>query len=183
VNLLPYAYGAAVSWCVDENRDIDITRAAGLHVFGDPSGATAQFAYDLGNVSTRIPGRIHNATPYGVGLYMEEDAMRRRAKDTTLNRAVLGKVSKEVDRLERALPALKMSRADAKLIKGEFAYALHLIRYGMNRFERALLSQPASASAKVSKAAHRKLIAEHAKVWQGRNRPGGMADSAAKIKL
>lgn len=182
VNLLPYAYGAAVSWGVDENRDIDITRAASLHVFGDASGATGQFAYDLGNVYTLIPGRIHNATAYGAAVYMNEDALRKRAKDTTINRAIIGKVNKELDRLEKRVSQLQMSRNDAKLIKREFAYAIHLMRHGMARIQHMLPLSAKTAAPAPSKAARRKLVAEHSTVWLARNRPGGMDDSAANIK-
>lgn len=182
VSFLPFGYGAAVSWCLAENRDVDIARAASLHLFADPSGATGRFAFELGNVYTKVPGRIHNATAYAVGVTLPEDILRRRSEGATIDRAALARVNKELDRLERSVPALTMGRGDAALIQREFAYALAMMRYGTGRIARILLPKFAPDD-KAHKAAYRKAVSAHRKVWLARNRPGGMADSAAKIKL
>ena len=52
----------------------------------------------------------------------------------------------------------------------------------MQRLQR--IQDPAAApAATLLKAEHRKLIAEHKKLWLARNRAGGMEDSAGNIKL
>ena len=184
VSFLPYTYGAAVSWCVSENRDIDIARAVSLHVFGDPSGATGKFFYDLGNVYTKIPIVVHNATPYGLAVFAKDDDLRAeggRLKQK-LDRATITKVNREIDRLAKQVPALKMKRDDAALIKREINHIIALMRHGLGRIERAQATK-ATATEKTLQAAQRKLVAEHHKVWLARNRPGGMDDSAANIRL
>lgn len=183
VSYLPYAYGAAVSWCTEANRDCDIARAVSLHVFGDPSGATGRFAYALGNVYTKIPVRTHNGTAYAYGLTFADDVLRRRMDPTAIERGTFTRVYKALDRLEAMLPDLKMKRADAALVRREFAYALRLMRYGMSRLERLSGSRSAASDLKALKREHRALIAEHHKVWLARNRPGGMEDSARNIRL
>jgi hypothetical protein len=182
VSFLPYAFGAAVSWCQSENRNIDLARRVSLHLFGDPTGAAGQFAYDLGNVSTKIPGRIHNAAAYALGVVLSDDDLRERITGVTIDRAVIKRVNKELDRLERHIPGLKIGRDDAALIKREFAYAVHLIRCGMDRLAREKV--PALAmDERARRAARRKAVAEHDRVWRARNRIGGMKDSQGNFRF
>ncbi len=182
VSFLPYAYGAAVSWCVAENRDIDIARAVSLHIFGDPSGATGKFMFDLGNVYLKIPFTVHNGTAYGYGVFTLQENLRPDGKRAIqkVDRAVFTKVGKEIDRLAKRVSALKINRTDAALIKRELNHVLALMRHGMGRIERAQSAKPLTTE-KALASAQRKLVAEHNKVWLARNRPGGMDDSAAMI--
>lgn len=185
VSFLPFAYGAAVSWCTEENRDIDIARAVSLHIFGDPAGATGRFVYDLGNVYTRIPERVHNSAAYAAGVFASEEALRRRLEKVTLERPLFTRVNRELDRLEAIVPTLKMKRADAALVRREFNYALQLMRYGMARVERlgSARRRAEPGEAKLIRREQRKLVAAHDKVWLARNRPGGMEDSAANLRF
>lgn len=182
VSYLPYAYGAGVSWCIESNRNADIARAVSLHLFGDPSGAAGKFAYDLGNVYTHIPVRTHNGTAYGYAVTLDEDMLRRRLSNLPIERRWINRVHKELDRLEAMIPTLKMQRADAALIRREFTYAIHLMRYGITRLERLLKSGKSLTDPRAAARERRRLIAEHRYVWLARNRPGGMEDSARNIQ-
>jgi hexosaminidase len=171
---LGYAFGAAASWCLAENRDIDLSRASSMHVFGDASGAAGKLAYDIGNIYRLYPKRTFNSTAYFHGIV-----------DNTLNGtvtevppAVTKAVLAEIARLERALRALKLTTPEAAIVKQEWAYALAVIRYGAQRLARMNAGQKASAS---EKATLKRLLALHKKVWLLRNRPGGIADSAANL--
>jgi hypothetical protein len=181
VSFLPIGFGAAVSWGVAENRGMDVARAASLHLFDDPSGAAGRFVFELGNVYTKIPGRIHNATAYALAVTLPEAELRARGEGIVINRATLGRVNKELDRLERVLPTLKVGRRDAALVRREFAYALLLMRYGMERIARAALPK-AAPDDKALRSAQRKSLVEHRRVWLARNRPGGLVDSAMNLK-
>ncbi|MCL6509460.1 MAG: family 20 glycosylhydrolase [Anaerolineae bacterium] len=184
ISYLPYAYGAGVSWCIAANRDVDIARAVSLHLFGDPSGATGQFVYDLGNVYTRIPLRTHNGTAYAYGVIFAEEALKRRLAENAVERTWLKQVNKDLDRLEAAVPTLKMQRSDAVLIRREFAHVIHLMRYGVARLGRlGVAGKRVAADLKAVERERRRLVAEHDRVWLARNRPGGMEDSAANIRL
>jgi len=184
ISYLPYAYGAGVSWCTAANRDVDIARAVSLHLFGDPSGATGQFVYDLGNVYTRIPLRTHNGTAYAYGVIFAEEALKRRLAENAIERSWLKQVNKDLDRLEAAVPTLKMQRSDAVLIRREFAHVIHLMRYGVARLQRlGFAGKHAATDLKAVERERRRLVAEHDRVWLARNRPGGMEDSAANIRL
>jgi len=184
ISYLPYAYGAGVSWCTATNRDADIARAVSLHLFGDSSGATGQFVYDLGNVYTRIPLRTHNGTACAYGVIFAEETLKRRLAEAEIRRDWLKQVNKALDRLEAAVPDLKMQRADSALIRREFAHVIHLMRYGTARLERlGIAGKRAVADLRAVERERRRLVAEHDRVWLARNRSGGMKDSAANIRL
>jgi hypothetical protein len=184
VSWLPYAYGAAVSWCVSKNRDIDIARAASLHLFGDPTGATGRFMVDLGNVYTKIPYRRHNSTPYGHAVFADESVLKAEGAkpDRKLTKAARARVDREIVRLDGLVAGLKINRPDAALIKRELRYVLALMQHGMRRLERTQSPSPV-VPGKAAQSAHRKLLAEHNAVWLARNRIGGMSDSARNIKI
>ncbi len=179
---LPYAYGAAVSWCVSENRDTDIALSTSVHLFGDPSGAAGRFAYDLGNVYALIPGRLHNSSAPAMGVITAANQLSDRLAKTPIDRKVYASVAKTLAKFEAQAGKLKLGREDAALIRSEFTHAIHLMQWGLARLQR-IQNPKASQDAKSLKAQHRKLVAEHNKVWLARNRAGGMDDSAAMIKL
>jgi hypothetical protein len=184
VSFLPYAYGAAVSWCVEENRDTDIARSVSLHIFDDPSGATGKFVYDLGNVYRLIPERIHNGAAYAYAATLSQEALARyealgiRAR---IDPGSLKRVQKAIARFEQQVGKLKIGRDDAELVKREFRYALALMRYGVERIQR-LATGGDKAAEKKAHADLRKLKALHSKVWLARNRPGGMEDSQQNLR-
>lgn len=179
VSYLGYAYGAAVSWNLLSNRGTDIARGISLHIFGDASGATGRLVYDIGNVYRLFETRIHNATAYALASLRPMDSLK-----LTTNKEEVRKALSEINRLERALPKLKMDREDAALIQQEFQFVLDLMRYGVDRIAYSLADAKKQASLKAPlRAEGRKVIAEHKKVWLARNRPGGLVDSVEKIQL
>jgi hypothetical protein len=179
VSYLGFSYGAAVSWCLNTNRDTDIARAISLHVFLDPSGATGKCAYEIGNVYRLFATRVRNATPYGLGTLRPIDRL-----NVTTNAGEIKRALKEIDRLARSVAKLNMQRADADLVQREFLFALSLMRYGVQRLAVSMANEQ-DRPALVAKLRPdlRRLIAENRKVWLARNRPGGLEDSIKKLRL
>jgi hexosaminidase len=179
VSYLGYSYGAAVSWCLQSNRDIDIARSISQHIFADASGATGKLAYDIGNVYRIFETRTFNATPYGLGT------LRPLAQlSIKTNKAEIRSALKEIDRLARAVSRLNMHRDDADLIQREFLFVLSLMRYGVQRI---VLSEAKEKDQKPLltqlRADLRLLVKQHQKVWLARNRPGGLSDSIKNLQL
>ncbi|MCL4505371.1 MAG: family 20 glycosylhydrolase [Chloroflexi bacterium] len=179
VSFLGYAYGAAVSWRLDSNRDIDIASAISEHIFMDASGAAGKVVYEIGNVYRLFATRIHNATPYALGTLRPLDQLNVQTSPAELKAAL-----KEIDRLARAVAKLHMHRDDAGLIQREYLFALSLMRYGIQRIALSMAKGKARQSLTVQlRADLRLLVALHRKVWLARNRPGGLPDSIKSIKL
>jgi len=62
ISYLGFGMGAAYSWCLAANEDVDVTAIISRFAFDDPTGAMGRVAYDLGNVY-RAPGVTpHNSS-------------------------------------------------------------------------------------------------------------------------
>ncbi|MCL5995868.1 MAG: family 20 glycosylhydrolase [Chloroflexi bacterium] len=179
ISYLGYAYGAAVSWELQNNRDIDIARAIGLHLFRDASGAAGKWAYEIGNVYRLFETRLHNATAYGLGSSRPLDQL-----NVTTNTGEVKRALKEIDRLARGVAKLDMQREDADLVRREFLFALGLMRYGTQRIALSMAKDKDKRALTAElRPILRRLVAEHRKVWLARNRPGGLEDSVSKLRL
>ena len=62
VSYLGFAYGAALSWCYESNRDLPLPRALDLHVFRDRAGVMGQLVHYLGNVYQAVKTPMGNSS-------------------------------------------------------------------------------------------------------------------------
>ena len=150
VSYLGLAAGAAYAW----GGEVDIVPALNTHVFRDAAGVMGQLAYDLGNAYQK-PGKLYvNSSALFRLIYREEPEGFPNLPETR----------EYIDAVMARLPAARMQRADADLIRDEFANAGRMLRYACDRG----LGKPAGM---------REIIGEHRRLWLARNRPGGLADS------
>ncbi len=63
------AYGAAVSWCLAANGDLDLGAALSTHVFGDPTGALADAVLALGDAHLLVTPQFPNMSALVMNLY------------------------------------------------------------------------------------------------------------------
>src|SRR5206468_6860251 len=64
-----FAYGAAVSWCLDANRDLDLAAAVATHVFDDPTGELGTALMALGDAYLGVTPKIWNMSVLVMHLY------------------------------------------------------------------------------------------------------------------
>jgi len=88
-----------------------------------------------------------------------------------------------IDRVMRGLSRAKMQKQDADLIVREYKATAHLIRHACRRGLLALEPRPAKAAALRRELAEdlREIVREYKRLWQARNRPGGLQDSVARF--
>jgi hypothetical protein len=162
VSYLGFAAGAAYSWCHASNRDLDLAGALDLHVFRDNAGVMGRLAYDLGNADQAAGHYRSNGSV--VFDWLREPTTHKSFACA----ANAGKVRAAVDAALARLPAARMKRPDAALIRAEFRNAARMMRAGCAR---ATGRRPALA----------RIIAEHRRLWLARNRPGGLEDSCRRF--
>jgi hypothetical protein len=208
VMYLGMAYGAAVGWCLEANRDIDLPAVLDLHAFDDSAGKMGRVAYDLGNtylqpgVVPRNSSVLHNILLRSPST--EEPISRLSAEGLERTEAYIESTLKQMD-------GARMGRPDGDLVKEEFANAaglsIHACHVGEARLKavgnrvadvpsRTLWTHhhtdelPAHVREEISampSGTRRRLadelgplIEEYRRLWTARSRPGGLDDSVTR---
>jgi hypothetical protein len=181
-----FAYGAAVSWCLDSNRDIDLAEALDAHAFADASGELGRALLDLGDVHTLVVPQVPNMSILAMHLYWPQLRLGEgfteglTAEDLL---AVEAAVSDALARVRRSAPG----RGDATLVKDELAHSCRLVallcrdaRYRLEAGRTLDSVPPARRGELASELAE--IMDAHRELWLARNRPGGLPDSLARLE-
>ena len=188
VSFAPFAYGAALSWAMEANRDIPLARALDVHVFQDAAGVMGQAALDLGNAHLKSNVTIGNSSVY-YGLL--SSAIQGSPSRGPLKKMTLDSVADNEKAIDDAIARMRkadMARDDAATILGEFEtdaqlarIALHLGRDRIACGDVGTLQLPKAkrlAAASDLEAA----ITRFKELWLQRNRPGGLQDSMGRLE-
>ncbi|MBZ0291331.1 MAG: family 20 glycosylhydrolase [Anaerolineae bacterium] len=184
VSYLGFAYGAAVSWALDANAEIDLPPVLDAFAFDDSAHVMGKLAYDLGNVY-RVPGHSRRNGHFLIDLLKapEEDLERWQERyheyggeDAESFRVAVEKVNEIMD----VLPDANIQRDDADLILSEFELAADLIRHSCYRG--MMLFDEAEKSPAEMKQELEQLIERYKENWLARNRPGGLKDSLKRFE-
>jgi hypothetical protein len=188
VSYLGYAYGAAVSWAVDPNRDIDIQTALNAFSFLDQAGITGQAAYDLGNVYQSTEFQLPNRTVLFQVLQYDPDGFRLLVcPDGDIDQA-LKRFRATLDMIDDSSSTMshgRMQSSDAELVQSEFSWVADMLRHSCWRsiwsLQRTQGKEDRTLSRKLQLDAG-SLLAQHEVIWHARNRPGGFNDSQARLQ-
>jgi hypothetical protein len=184
-----FAYGAAVSWCLDTNGDLvgdDLAAALSLHAFADSSGSMADSLLALGDVHRRVVPQVANMSVLAMHLYYpqlvigtgftegltDDDLL---AADETIVEAIAGLAGSSSD------------RPDGKLIVDELTTSASLLRIlvadarARLTVDGRITSVPGDVRVRLA-AGVDEIIVRHRDLWLARNRPGGLDDSVARLE-
>jgi hypothetical protein len=181
-----FAYGAAVSWCLDTNRDLDLAAALDAHAFDDPAGELGAALLALGDAYLGVVPKIWNMSVLVMHLYWPQLQLGRTFSDGLTVEDLLGveqTLADAVNRLAQARPR----RADGTLVVDELRAGAALVSL-LCRDARARLEADGWL-ASVPEARRLELAADldpmietHRRLWLARNRPGGLDDSLAWLE-
>jgi hypothetical protein len=168
-----FAAGAAFSWCLESNRQLDLPALLNAHIFADEAAIMGKLVCDLGNVYKASREPIANSTRL----------FRILVPPPTPKVPAAGMMLDELDASERridlaiaTLPNTQMRCSDADLISAEMRNAAAMLRHAC-RIGRAELSGEAWERDGMVQIAE-----EHRRLWLARNRPGGLADSVRRLE-
>ena len=183
VSYLGFAYGAAVSWAVDANLEIDLPPVLDRFAFDDSSGVMGQIAFELGNLY-RIPGHFRPNGHMLVDLLKAKPDDLDRWKEVYHNNGgedgeTFRIALEKVDEIMAPLASGTMQRSDADLIVSEYELAADLIRHACQRG--LMLFDESDRSGAELAAELEGLIERYKQNWLARNRPGGLADSVTRF--
>ena len=100
------AYGAAVSWCLAANADLDLHEALSTHVFMDQTGALADAVLALGDLHLMVTPQFPNMSALVMNLYYPQLPVGRSLTK--------GLTAAEVDGVEARLAEVRALVARAK---------------------------------------------------------------------
>ncbi len=171
VSLPPLVYGAALSWCADSNAELELEPELDLFLVGDPELSRALLR--LGSVYEHLGLRALNGSPLALALLTPPGGRLPVWGETSEK-----ELAAAVETLERECE--RLAGEETNIIRGELRQAAALAHHGARRLGQLLLGQGPSPDA--SKPELSSLIAEQARVWTARSRPGGLGDSLARLR-
>lgn len=182
----PFAYGAAVSWCLDANHDLDLARALSLHAFADDTGELATALLLLGDVHRSVVPQVANMSVLAMHLYYPQLVLGAGFTEGITDDDLLLADERIVEAVE-GLGRARSDRADASLIVDELTASASLLRIlvadarARLTGDGRLASVPEEARTQLA-ASVAEIVARHRDLWSARNRPGGLDDSTGRLE-
>lgn len=183
------AAGAALAWCAEANASLGLDElAAALDAFcyDDPAGELGGAVVDLGRVHRLVTPRPFNISPLVQHLLLPQWPVGQ-GFTAGLRLSELDAVDAALDAATARVRRARPRRPDARLLAEELELAAGLLHLGCEDARRRLAgdgtlgSVPAALRARLAERCD-ELTAEHRRLWTTRNRPGGLADSAAWLE-
>jgi len=192
---LPISYlgllaGAGMSWhstnAADSNH-LNIPALLDAHAFRDQAGVMGRLAYDLGNSYLHAGPRLQNSSVlFQMLVFADRDLSHLQVGGLSFES--LERTLAYIDGMMAPLTKARIARADAEDIRKEFGWVADAMRLacriGIARLQDGPVIPIGALPVQtrtVLAAELRALIGRHRQLWQGRNRPGGLDDSAARL--
>jgi len=171
-SVIPTLFGASLAWNSAGTRERDVFEAAALHGFDVVSAELAAAWAAVGDLYLESGVRLRNKT----ALFR---VMQARLDDKTglegLSRAGLSRMRGRLEQIGRL-------RIDRSLAADELRATVRVLGHAISRAEMMLAIargedvRRRAAQMEVEMVA---IMREHRRLWQARNRPGGLRDSEA----
>ncbi len=176
------AYGAAVSWCLETNADIDLASALSTHVFEDPTGRLARAVLDLGDVHRLVAQQIPNMSSLVLHLYYPQLGV-----GGILHEEELDAVERCLERARADVDAARPERADGAWLLDEVRFGVDLVALLVTDARARLRGDGHLATVELSERARLgttldALMERYRELWLRRNGPGGIDDSLAWLR-
>jgi len=171
------AYGAAVSWCLEANEDIDLAGALSAHVFEDPTGRLARALLALGDAHLLINQQVPNMSSLVLHLYYPQLGVAGIVRDEELVA-----VEECLETARADVDEAQPGRADAAWLLDEVRFSIDLVALMVADARARLRGDGHLSSVDPSERARLgstldALMERYEVLWLRRNGPGGLDDS------
>ncbi len=177
----PFAYGAAVSWCLETNAELDLGPALSTHVFEDPSGGLADALLALGDAHLLVTPQFPNMSAVVANLYYPQLPVGR-GLTKGLTAGELDALEDRLEEARRSVDRARSARVDAEQLVDEVRFGIDLVELLVDDAESrmegdgTLGSVPEDARDGLARRLDA-LTERYRGLWLRRNRPGGLEDS------
>ncbi|MEY2454107.1 MAG: hexosaminidase [Acidimicrobiaceae bacterium] len=181
-----FSYGAAVSWCLDANADIDLTAALSAHAYDDPTGELAAALVLLGDAHLDVTPQFPNMSTIVLHLYFPQLTIGRGLTRGLTPEELAGLAQRLADArasVDRAAPRC----ADAALLVAELHWSIDIVelltRDALARLDGDGTIESVPEATRLAFARElEELTDRYRQRWLARNRPGGLDDSVAWLE-
>ncbi len=180
------AWAAALGWCREANRGLDLPAALDAHCYADRAGVLGDVLHRLGTVHQCIGPQFPNLSTLVLHLYFPQIEVGRTFTEG-ITAAQVDAADAVLAGCARDLDGARPGRADGPLLLDELRTAIALVRV-LCRDLGARLDVDGSLGAVPERVRLRladdlaPLVASHRALWLQRNRPGGLAESAGWLE-
>ena len=176
VSYPPLAYGAALAWCLGANRELPLATALDAFVFEDESRVLGAALDTLGGAYAGTGKVGLNGSPLFTDLLQGGLLGSLGTANAAGTQRVIETLGATIEMLGRARPGCR----DGAVVVRELQQAARLARHGAFRIARAAgLPRPLDDELRRDLG---DAIAEQRACWALRARPGGLADSIARLE-
>jgi len=178
-----FAFGAAVSWCLASNRELDLAAALSVHAFDDPTGGLAAALLTIGDAHRAVTPQIPNHSILAMHLYFPQIRIGRGITKGVTD-AELGTVARRLADARADATRARSGRDDRELLIDEVLWTIDVLELLTDDARARLAGDSTLGSvpqARRDDFAKRlaALTDQHREIWLARNRPGGLVDSVA----
>lgn len=177
ISYLGISMGAAYSWCLDANRDVNVPQRVSRYAFSDPTGEMGLLAYELGNVHQSTGILINNSSVLFWALQPKLDKINNERLRPEAFRNCL----KLIDETMKHLKNERMMRPDAAIIREEFIQTARLMRHACHRVLNAIGEKGAPSMSELADELE-DIIDDYRSLWLKRNRSGGLDESINRFE-
>jgi hexosaminidase len=177
----PFAYGAAVSWCLETNAELDLAPALSTHVFDDPSGGLADALLAIGDAHLLVTPQFPNMSAVVANLYYPQLPVGR-GLTKGLTEEELDALEDRLEQARRSLDHARSGRPDAALLADETRFSIDLVELLVDDAQVRMdgdgtLGSVAEDARDELARRLAELTRRYRELWLSRNRPGGLEDS------
>jgi hypothetical protein len=176
-----FAYGAAVSWCLESNADLDLAAALSTHVFCDPTGNMADAVLSVGDAHRLVTPQFPNMSTLVMNLYYPQLPVGR-GLTKGLTAGELPEVERCLEEARSVVAASQPRLDDAQRWRDEVTFGIDLVglllrdaraRLGVDGFLESVPTRVRDSLGADLDA----LTQRYRALWLANNRPGGLEDS------
>jgi len=178
ISYVGFAAGAAYSWCLSRNRNVDLAGPISRHFFEDATGTLGQFCLDLGRTLNRLPG-LSRGNSSAIGQLLFGKLKTGRLDISGVTRKQYAAAEAWLEKLEAGLGSARPSGEDRRLVMQELRHALATSRYAIHRGRFARFGQDDAGALRRELQA---LVMSHEDQWLARNRRGGLYESSTRLR-